>query len=221
MSKVNRLYWLYGPVFLLISQLLIEVCANKPLKQKLLDEGGVHEGFQALVMLVGACLAARLLGTVNGLWLKVWFGIAFLGCFYVTGEEISWGQWIFNWSTPESWGAINDQNETNLHNVSGWLDQKPQALLQIGVLIGGIIIPLLGRYAPTKLPERFMPICGGLELFPVSLIALGFKVVDTISDRIDVSFFYRVSEILELFIYYFVALYLYTMWKHNVPSERD
>ncbi len=217
MNKINRLYWLYGPVFLLITQILIEVLADKPLKRKLLDEGGIHEGLQALVMLVGAILAARLLMRANSLWLKIWFGIALLGCIYVTGEEVSWGQWIFNWATPDGWGEINDQNETNLHNISDWLDQKPQALLQIGVLVGGIIIPLLGHYAPTKLPERFKAVYGGLELLPISLIALGLKIIDTISDRIDMALFYRVSEILELFIYYFVALYLYTMWKKK-PS---
>lgn len=221
MNKISRLYWLYGPIFLLMAQLLIEVFANKQLKKALLDEGGIHEGLQSLVMLIGAVLAARLFILAKGLWLKVWFGIAFLGCFYVTGEEVSWGQWIFNWGTPEEWGTINDQNETNLHNISDWFDQKPQALLQIGVLIGGIVIPLLGSFAPSKLPERFMSIYGGLELLPVSLIALGLKIVDTISDRIDMALFYRVSEVLELFIYYFVALYLYTMWKQRNYSKQS
>lgn len=43
-------------------------------------------------------------------------GVLFLVCF---AEEISWGQRIFNWETPELFNQINLQKETNLHNI--WL----------------------------------------------------------------------------------------------------
>lgn len=33
------------------------------------------------------------------------------------GEEISWGQRIFGWRTPEFFSKHNAQNETNLHNI--------------------------------------------------------------------------------------------------------
>lgn len=45
-------------------------------------------------------------------------GILFLMAF---GEEISWGQRIFNWNTPEEFKHLNAQEETNLHNL--WLFQ--------------------------------------------------------------------------------------------------
>ena len=32
-------------------------------------------------------------------------------------EEISWGQRLFNWTTPEALSRINIQGETNLHNI--------------------------------------------------------------------------------------------------------
>lgn len=37
--------------------------------------------------------------------------------FFVAGEEISWGQRIFNWETTEFFSENNYQNETNLHNL--------------------------------------------------------------------------------------------------------
>lgn len=38
--------------------------------------------------------------------------------FFVLGmEEISWGQRIFDWNTPEVWSEVNYQDETNLHNL--------------------------------------------------------------------------------------------------------
>ena len=42
------------------------------------------------------------------------FSLIFLFGF---GEEISWGQRIFNWSTSEGYSNINRQNETNIHNL--------------------------------------------------------------------------------------------------------
>ncbi|WP_084417817.1 hypothetical protein [Henriciella litoralis] len=62
------------------------------------------------VLLVLAGLRA---GGLNG---AVYVGAAIV-CFFVAGEEISWGQWIFHWETPEAMAAVNLQHETNLHNL--------------------------------------------------------------------------------------------------------
>ena len=40
-----------------------------------------------------------------------------LFCFFFAMEEISWGQRIFGWGTPDWMGNINSQNETNIHNI--------------------------------------------------------------------------------------------------------
>lgn len=41
-----------------------------------------------------------------------------LGCSLIAMEEISWGQHIFHWTTPQNLSEINAQNETNLHNLN-------------------------------------------------------------------------------------------------------
>ena len=38
--------------------------------------------------------------------------------FVMAGEELSWGQRIFGWATPDSFASINEQSETNLHNLA-------------------------------------------------------------------------------------------------------
>lgn len=45
------------------------------------------------------------------------FALIALACLFIAGEELSWGQWIFHWETPDSLAAVNLQNETNLHNL--------------------------------------------------------------------------------------------------------
>src|SRR3546814_9825984 len=69
--------------------------------------------------------------------------------------EASWGQHYAGWLTPENWQALNDQGETNLHNTSSWLDQKPRTLLEIGVIVGGILIPMLALRRPALREGRF------------------------------------------------------------------
>lgn len=44
--------------------------------------------------------------------------------FMMAGEELSWGQRIFHWATPESYRVRNAQGETNLHNTHTQLFQN-------------------------------------------------------------------------------------------------
>ena len=87
----------------------------------------------------------------------LWTVIFGLGCIYFFGEEISWGQHLGGWETPDAWKEVNNQHETNLHNTSGWLDQIPRTLLTIGIICGGFIYPLLQRgESQGRLGEDFL-----------------------------------------------------------------
>ena len=72
------------------------------------------------------------------LWILSWS----LSCIYFAGEEANWGQWYFNWETPEFINGIHDQGETNLHNMSSWLDQKPRTLVELFIFTIGFMIPI-------------------------------------------------------------------------------
>lgn len=212
-SRPSPLIWLWLPVLFIAGQLVAELfILSDSQKKMLLDEGGIHETSQAILAAIGAVFAVVLTIGQRGLWYRLWYGIAAIGSFYVAGEEISWGQTYLQWATPDSWAEINDQNETNLHNTSDWLDQKPQALLQIGVLVGGLIIPALRRFKPAVLPQKFAAIYPLNFVVPTACVALFLKLADTIQDRLDQALFWRVSEVLEIYIYAFVALYLWLQW---------
>ena len=118
----------------------------------------------------------------------LWTVIFGLGCIYFLGEEISWGQHLGGWETPDAWKQVNDQNETNLHNTSGWLDQIPRPVLTIGIICGGVIYPLLRR-APSqgRLGEdfliHFMPskscIWAGVCIVALEVLLIVGKTTDT------------------------------------------
>jgi hypothetical protein len=96
-----------------------------------------------------------------------------LGCFYIFGEEVTWGQYCFGWcwgsgslwDAPEWWPTTH----TNLHSLSEvgsysesavvelatWFNQKPRLLLELFVLYGGVIRVLLQRGDVKKGDWRF------------------------------------------------------------------
>lgn len=212
-SLPSSLLYRIFPVLLLLGSLICEAVVPDSEKPVFFSEEGPHELLQAVFVSIGFCFALGLLLRVRRTGLRLWFGAAALGCFYVAGEELSWGQHLFGWSTPAGWDVINDQNETNLHNISDWFDQKPQILLQIGVLVGGLIVPFLQGWKPHLLPSQFVSVYPDSRLVPTALTAVLVKLIDTVQDLVDRQLFWRASEVLELFVYYFVLLYLITMWQ--------
>ena len=155
----------------------------------------------------------------QNIWLTAWVGIAALASLYVAGEEVSWGQWIFNWTTPEFWQGVNDQNETNLHNTSSWLDQKPRLVLLIGTIVGGLIIPALMKWKPAALPQKFTIIYPPSILSVTAAFALLIKIIDKVQDGFDDNLLTRAAEIEELYLYYFVLLYLLALKRRIVRSD--
>ncbi|MEM7651427.1 MAG: hypothetical protein AAF204_05020, partial [Pseudomonadota bacterium] len=158
MNMLPKTAWLWVPIAILIAQIFIELLVPHEFKGSLHSENGPHETLQFIFALAGfivALLCLKILIKKPQGFLIFWTSCFALGCLYIAGEEVSWGQHIFDWATPEFWSSVNDQNETNLHNTSSWLDQKPRLILLIGVIVGGLIIPLLQKYKPSALTKMF------------------------------------------------------------------
>ncbi|MCF6289806.1 MAG: hypothetical protein L3J03_02205 [Desulfobacterales bacterium] len=82
---------------------------------------------------------------------RLFFGVLALACFYVAMEEISWGQRIFNISTPQFFKAHNIQNETNIHNIFvGPIETLTKQFMEYGLAVGltlySLVYPLALRY---------------------------------------------------------------------------
>jgi hypothetical protein len=45
--------------------------------------------------------------------------VVLAGLVFMIGEEVSWGQRLFGWQTPEKLAEINLQQETTVHNIRG------------------------------------------------------------------------------------------------------
>lgn len=157
--------------------------------------------------------------------LFLWSFLILLGLVYILGEEISWGQHYFGWSTPEEWAAINKQEETNLHNTSSFLNQRPRALLEVILFLLLVVYFVKPRFLP-KLPQGFTWLVPTRDLLPTAALVVLSKVPDRM---LDAGFDFgtlsavRYSEIQEVYIYYAFVLYLLTLRRriNDAPAFRS
>ncbi len=187
-------------------------------------ERGPLELSHVIIPLAGLVVALRILfmAQLRGrIHLRAWVGLAAAACLYIAGEEASWGQHFLDWSTPESWQEINDQQETNLHNVSSWLDQKPRALLEIGVVVGGILIPLLALWRPSLRRNALGVILPPLLCLPVALLAEITRATERLGEALGGTsiVFPRASEVQELYFYLFMLFYLIVL-RQRLGAEK-
>ena len=219
------LLWAFVPFIALFTTIIVEYFSDEEQRAWLVGENGPYEVLQVIVLLLALTLAIYTLikTSVKHKWLIAWISFASLCCLYVAGEEVSWGQHIMNWSTPEYWQQLNDQGETNLHNTTSYLDQKPRLLLVIGVYIGGLILPLIALFKPKTLEKplfkRFEILYPTSQFMIVAVICLFIKMADKLADVVDFQLLARNAETEELFLFYFVFLYLLLMKKRLISVK--
>lgn len=114
--------------------LYISIIDPHAFRNQYVNEDGIIEWLTvvALVLcfLVG-CKRLMNLPAQRPLRFKIMVGLLTAFCLFGAGEEISWGQRIFDIETPEALKSINRQEETNLHNLVIISDGKKYNLNKI------------------------------------------------------------------------------------------
>ena len=158
---------------------------NLNLIKNLLKENGLVENLQSILLLLSILI---LFFAIKKLKKKFFINIfIFLKLFaltYYLGEEISWGQHFFNWNSPEIFIELNNQKETNLHNISNLFDQLPRSL----VILWCSLIPIIFFYLTRKYTFKneihliFLP---HIKLLIVSIIFLILFLPDFFIDKLN------------------------------------
>lgn len=215
MNKLlSPLYWLWIPIVAFCVQIVLEIFISNDVLSIMHSENGPHETLQALLMIISFFVVTYYMlnsKISRTLLLRGWFGLAAICCFYVAGEEISWGQHIWDWATPDFWTEVNDQQETNLHNTSSWFDQKPRLILILGIVTGTLILPFLKKKKLFKLPDQLDELLPSSQLKLLALFIIVPQLIEKLFESFDVILFARFSEVQELYIFYFVLLYLISL----------
>lgn len=94
-----------------------------------------------------AFVCARI-GARRRSWDRLFFWSASVVAVFLLGEEISWGQWIFFWSSPELFAESNLQGETNAHNfLSPQAFELAYAAVGLGMAAAAIFVRFSRRAA--------------------------------------------------------------------------
>jgi len=131
----------------------------------------VFFGLSSIALIIAAKRSSFLKNKSNGLRYFMILSWALL-MFIFMGEEISWGQRLFDFNTPESLAEINDQDEFNIHNieaVDSFMGGKYR-YLSIMMITTGLILPVIA------ISERGKKIIQ-LLAFPVAPVSFGILFI--------------------------------------------
>jgi hypothetical protein len=110
--------------------------AGRPAFRLILDEDGIVEYGQVLLWVasavVGGVIALDRVRRGHRMQAILWAAFVVAGIFII-GEEVSWGQRLFGFETPDVLEEINRQDEANLHNIGRTL-----TVFNIGVFVASV-----------------------------------------------------------------------------------
>lgn len=176
------------------------------------SESGILETAQFILMVMGFAIAVQLLFDPFVRRRPLIYAVAaaaVLGCLFIGGEEVSWGQHIFFWQDPTLVSAVNGEGEFSLHNMNKGFERAPRAILEIAVLIGGLVVPALCAFRPHLRQSRLALFLPSAVLVPTALLMLFFKFDTSFARYLGGSHAAaRSSEAVELYLYFFVFAYL-------------
>jgi len=189
------------------------------------EEDGIVESIGALSFLLASIIFMLTYikigkNTTSGfrkpeaLWV---LGLAML-FFIACGEEISWGQRIFNFSTPEAIREINAQHEFNLHNLEPFHGEhktglaamvSSHRLFYLVLIVYIVIIPLIMLFNSglsrliNKMKVPIAPIWIGYILF---LVAFLVKVTQFLFARNNDQLYHALVEMMETNIAFVILI---------------
>lgn len=226
LSTINALTIAVVPI--LIMTVMVAMIPLSNLFVWITAENSLLEWLQFLLVFGSSLIFARLSlfafkssrPYMGALWLLI-----ALATFFVAGEEIAWGQQIFNWKTPDALAAVNVQQETTLHNIS-----TAHTVFVYAAMLGGLygtVMPFFGSLRSNKqLPSGLRnllipPLC----LVPAFFMPFAYRFsrlflgVDHLLPR----FLFHVtkfSEVTELCLYFglMVFAWLNLRQSHSIAS---
>lgn len=104
--------------------------------------------------------------------------LLFLSLIFYTGEEISWGQRIFGFDTPNIMQDVNVQQEFNLHNLK-FIHLYKDGIFSIAVLIWGVILPVVKMFYSKigKLQDSLRMPLPPIRYVGFFAAAIGYRVI--------------------------------------------
>ena len=134
------------------------------------------------------------------------YAVLGVGLFVVGMEEISWGQTYLQWATPESWAAINSQQETTVHNL---LAQPTLHVIEQAILMAFVLSALIGIWLGMRNVHPFITAFAPHFSTAPILILIGYSA-------------YRFHlEVPEILFSIFIVCYAWRLYRASKVSAVD
>jgi len=179
------------------------------------SESRLVETFQILLLLLAIFELFKIISLKNNKKLTSFF-LYFLYFYtfciiYFFLEEISWGQHYIKWETNDFFMKLNNQGETNIHNISNLFDQLPRGILTLWCGFSFLIVRFIQSLSLEKIYLKF--ILPSTQLINISIILLLFLLPDLVVDKFNLhpgysNFTYTINsaEIYDFFTFNYIRL---------------
>ncbi len=214
--------WLLPILFCLAG--VVAALMGKSAYKAFTTEDGIAENIQVVMFVVAFVFSFNVMqNTVRRgqYFFAALYGILCVGLFFIIGEEISWGQRLLGWDTPQHIKAINKQDETNIHNI--YVVGETIKWLHLVFAAFGTFMPLLvmrlerlQRY--RKQLAMLVPHYSMIPFFFIPLLWRLFRNLVPVPKR----FYFVVSEyteVIELVIA--SAIMLFLIFQYRQFSRKD
>ncbi len=191
----------------------------------LFAENGLFElGTAAFFFLAGSlafCLCLRSRGVLANRCRAYFLAFALAGWF-VSLEELSYGQHLFGWSSPQWFAANSSKQEFNLHNLHG--DRLSEILRESANVVfpvGCVVLPLVFMVRDRSgQPDHWSYyVLPKTELLTSVLVGQALTVLENISKMtIGSSMLVRPGEVQEFFWAMGTAIYASVMYRRLVSG---
>jgi len=172
-----------------IFSFIFHSCYDKSLINTYLwKESGLVENLQSILLLFSIFFLISTSRKIKNQKTIIYFFIViqYVGLIYFLGEEISWGQHIFHWASPDIFNELNNQKETNIHNISNLFNELPRTLVLLWCCFSSIAIIFLKRIFIIE--KKFVTaVCPDINLLFISLLLIFFVLPDLIISKFDLS----------------------------------
>jgi len=177
-KKVVKIALFSLPLFLTSMAFFIFI-RNNQLFRLMIEDDHLVEYSQFFLLLFSSliCLFLKKFWWSKERFLGILFLILAIGCFFVAGEEISWGQRLFNIDTPEQLAEINIQDELTIHNIGSIFGYVYRVYMIIG-LVGStawLFFKLAKKYFSPKINKILSNLIPDWYLSPYFAVAFFYN----------------------------------------------
>ncbi len=225
--ELNPFLWLWAPLLVLavsiVAKLMDDEGPQSLYNRMIVGEYGIVENVTLILLATAVISGIRLLRDFSPApqWLRYWLILLVLGSIFFLGEEASWGQHLIGWTAPETWQELNQQQETNLHNLTEFgvlFDQLPRNLLTAAAVIGGLLVPVYRRirslqWTPSQYQYWLWPtlVCAPSAVLAI-VISMPKKIYRTLEmPPPDLVANMIPGEFKECFLAFFIMLYILSL----------